>query len=128
LTTIDSDEPAWLIDQTKARKRRDMLRQREDMEARLAKIRAKEDAQKQKYLKGDQNLKRRKVDIRNDESEEQFVLEDYDSDGEQMSNKCQTQGLYSAETLALMEQLGMTAKPRVDDVEGDVDELKVRRP
>lgn len=98
------------------------------MEARLAKIRAKEQAQKQKYLRVDQSVKKRRIDSQNanDEDEEQFLLDDYDSDGEQKSSKEQTHGLYSAETLALMEQLGMTSKSKDGVVDDDNDEMKVR--
>lgn len=106
----------------KARKRRDMLRQREDMEVRLAAIRAKEKAQKERYIKGDQGFKKRKVDSIQGEldDEEQFVLDDYESDGESGSNRSQAHGLYSAETLALMEKLGMgksTTEPEEDEIE-----------
>jgi chromosome transmission fidelity protein 1 len=97
------------------------------MEARLAKIRAKELAQKQKYLKGDQNFKKRRIDVQGIDNggEEQFVLDDYDSEGDEKSNQSQTGGLYSAETLALMEKLGMTTKPKEEDFEDDNDEMKV---
>jgi hypothetical protein len=61
--SVDSNEPDWIIEQTKARKRRELLRQREDMEARLEKIRAKEKAQREKYLKGDQTFKKRKTNV-----------------------------------------------------------------
>jgi chromosome transmission fidelity protein 1 len=103
-----------------------MLRQREDMEARLAKIRAKEKAQREKYLKGDETFKRRKTAADKDEDgDEQFVLEDYDSDLEQSSHK---KGItatgFSAATLELMGKLGMgTTVP--DDEDEMEDEIKV---
>ena len=125
----ESDEPEWVIEQTRARKRREMLRQREDMEARLAKIRAKEKAQKLKYLKGDeQNFKKRKVDKNGDgkdsDDEEQFVLDDYESDGENASTKGGLEGVYSAATLALMDQLGIGTAIKEEEVE-DEDATKV---
>src|ERR1700722_18971973 len=86
--SIESDEPEWVIEQTKARKRREMLRHREDMEARLSKIRAKEKAQRQQYLRGESAPKKRKPDANHrgdaaqDGDEEQFVLDDYESDDE----------------------------------------------
>jgi chromosome transmission fidelity protein 1 len=128
LKSTDSDEPEWIIEQAKARKRREMLRQREDMEARLAKIRAKEKAQRDRYMKGDPNFKKRKTNVESsekDDDEEQFVLDDYDSDEEQRSSKDKG-SLYSAKTLELMEKLGMGAsmlKEEEDEVE---EETKVR--
>ncbi len=104
-----------------------MLRQREDMEARLAKIRAKEKAQREKYLKGDQNFKRRKTEVEKDEDdEEQYVLDDYDSDREQsnLMKGAATTG-FSAATLELMGKLGMGASaPAEEEVEVE-DEIKV---
>lgn len=87
-----------------------MLRQREDMEARLKKIRAKEKAQKEKYLKGEQAYKKRKPDAftigNDDDNEDQFVLEDYESDHEQSTSAAASGGL-SAATLELMEKLSI---------------------
>ncbi|EHK97761.1 putative ATP-dependent RNA helicase CHL1 [Glarea lozoyensis 74030] len=121
----DSNEPEWVIEQTKARKRREMLRGREEMETRLAKIRAKEKAQKTKYLKGDQEFKRRKTErVDDQDDEEQFVLDDYDSDTEVSQNRS---GFYSAATLELMEKMGMgpsALKPLEEEAE---DEIKMMR-
>ncbi|TVY89101.1 ATP-dependent DNA helicase, partial [Lachnellula willkommii] len=122
----DSNSPQWLIEQTKARKRREMLRSREDMEARLAKIRAKEKAQKDRYLKGDHQVKKRKTDAEasgKDGDEVQFVLDDYDSDQEQQSTK--EGSLYSAKTLELMEQLGMGSSIAKEEEEEVEEETKI---
>ncbi|KAE9369378.1 DNA repair helicase [Stipitochalara longipes BDJ] len=124
----DSNEPEWIVDQARARKRREMLRQREDMEARLAKIRAKEKAQREKYLKGDQTFKKRKTNTEkeDDDDEEQFVLDDYDSDREQGTFKKEVAATgFSTATLELMDKLGMgtsTANEEDDEVE---DEIKI---
>jgi chromosome transmission fidelity protein 1 len=104
-----------------------MLRQREDMEARLAKIRAKEKAQREKYLKGDEAFKRRKTTADKDEDdEEQFVLEDYDSDHEQNSHQ---KGIaatgFSVATLKLMGQLGMGTTAADNEEDEMEDEIKV---
>src|SRR6266536_2807623 len=104
-----------------------MLRQREEMESRLAKIRAKEKAQRDRYLKGDQQPKRRKVDAgKNDEDdEEQYVLDDYESDGERSGIKNgESNGVFSAATLELMEKLGMGQPYKEEEVEAE-DEMKV---
>jgi chromosome transmission fidelity protein 1 len=104
-----------------------MLRNREDMEARLAKIRAKEKAQRERYLKGDQKYKKRKTDTVKadgaDGDEEQFVLDDYDSDTDQSVSRKAASGL-SAATLELMEKLGMNISgPKEEEVEAE-DEMK----
>jgi chromosome transmission fidelity protein 1 len=119
----DTNEPDWVVEQAKARKRREMLRGREEMETRLAKIRAKEKAQKVKYMKGDQEFKRRKTEkVDEQDDEEQFILDDYDSDTELGKDRS---GFYSAATLELMEKMGMgpsSLKPLEEEAE---DEIKV---
>jgi chromosome transmission fidelity protein 1 len=101
------------------------------MEARLEKIRAKEKAQREKYLKGDQTFKKRKTDVKKSEEgdegdEEQFILDDYDSDREQngIKNGSAISG-YSAMTLELMEKLGMGSSAIRDEDEEIPDETKV---
>jgi chromosome transmission fidelity protein 1 len=129
-----TDEPEWIIEQAKARERRDLLRQREEMEARLAKIRAKEKAQQEKYLRGEPASKRRKTEDKGNtgdgEDEEQFLLDDYESDREgkdPMAKGDAGNGL-SAETLALMEKLGMNLGPQKEEEEELEDEIKVNIP
>lgn len=125
---LDDDEPEWIIEHAKARKRREMLRHREDMEERLKKIRAKEKTQRDKYLKADKNYsKKRRVDVaRADDydNEEEYVLEDYDSDGGQSKSKLSTGGL-SAETLELLRKVGM-GSDETEEEDGEAeDEIKV---
>jgi chromosome transmission fidelity protein 1 len=129
--SLESDEPEWIIEQSKARKRREMLRRREDMEDRLSKIRAKEKAQRQQYLRGESAQKRRKSDstqsIVDNQDEEQFVLDDYDSDSERSTSNTEGTGGLSAATLELMQKLGMSiGAPKEDDDEGE-GEIKVLR-
>jgi chromosome transmission fidelity protein 1 len=120
-----------MIEQARARKRREMLRNREDLEARLAKVRAKEKAQRERYLQRDQKYKKRKTDAgktdATDDDEEQFVLDDYDSDAAQSGprkGEAAGSGL-SASTLELMEKLGMNINgPKEEEVEAE-DEMKV---
>jgi chromosome transmission fidelity protein 1 len=123
-------EPEWIVEQAKARKRRDLLRQREEVEARLAKVRAKEKAQREKYLK-EPNAKRRRMEDKTNngvaEDEEQFVLDEYDSDreGKASAGKGDVTSGLSAETLALMEKLGMNVGPAKEEDEELEDEVKV---
>ncbi|CAG8961294.1 hypothetical protein HYFRA_00013574, partial [Hymenoscyphus fraxineus] len=122
-----SEEPEWIITQAKARKRREMLRHREEMEERLSKIRAKEKALKVKYVKGDQSFKKRKTgveDAKEGDNEEQFVLEDYDS-GDEYGGGKKGDGMYSAATLELMEKLGMGPNMLKQEDEEVEDEVKI---
>ena len=125
---LDSDEPEWVIEQAKARRRQGMLRQREEMEARLVKIRAKEKAQRERYLKGDHRQKKRKTEENSAGTEgddEQFMLDDYDSDGEQHgSNDGRAGSGLSSATLQLMSKLGMNLDSSKDNEEEAEDEIK----
>lgn len=106
-----------------------MLRRREDMEARLSKIRAKEKAQRQQYLRGESAQKKRKPESNqkgdSDQDEEQFVLDDYESDDEKLNSKTAGGGGLSAATLELMEKLGMNIGAPKEDDEEEEDEIKV---
>ena len=101
------------------------------MEARLAKIRAKEKAERERYLKGDQRSKRRKTEMESngaETDEEQFVLDDYDSDGEKNGSTDGHAGSgLSASTLELMSKLGMNLTSSKDDEEEAPDETKVNK-
>lgn len=97
------------------------------METRLAKIRAKEKAQRERYLKGDQAFKRRKTEAeKGGDDEEQFVLEDYDSDREQSSvQKGVASTGFSAATLELMNKLGLGFTNTAEEEDEVEDEIKV---
>ncbi|KAI1004338.1 ATP-dependent DNA helicase [Podosphaera aphanis] len=119
-----TDEPAWILEQAKARKKRAWLRQREDVEARLAAIRAKEN-QREKDSRGERAAKKRRalVEDADDKDEEQFILDDYESDHGQGGKETST-GLFSAETLALLEQIGMGPGTKKDE-ENDHDDDEI---
>lgn len=100
------------------------------MEARLAKTRAKEKAQRDRFSKGDRGHKKRKLDLgavgTDGLDEADFALDDYDSDQEVAAKfrKDESGEGLSADTLALMDKLGMMVKPRHDE-EAEEDEIKV---
>jgi len=123
----DSDEPEWVIEQARARKRREMLCSREDMENRLAKIRAKEKAERDRYMRGEQHHKKRRIDFgkTNEDNEEQYMLDDYDSDREQTGSKFGgTESGLSAETVALLRQAGIGLQALKEEDEEAEDEIK----
>ncbi len=97
---------------------------------RLAKVRAKEKAQRDRYLRGgDQQFKKRKTsDNKTDESdEEQFVLDDYESENDQKGTRTTASGdLFSAATLELMSKLGMGLTNKIEEDDEVEEETKVR--
>lgn len=100
------------------------------MEARLAKIRAKERSQRDKYLKGDQAFKKRKMESKHDNddaaaAEEQYILDDYESDNEKSSNNGGASSIFSAATIELMNKVGMGPIASRDEGEEEEDEIKV---
>ncbi|RKF54277.1 ATP-dependent DNA helicase CHL1 [Erysiphe neolycopersici] len=141
-------EPEWVIEQAKARRRKELLAQREEMEAKLVQIRLKEKSQRDQYLKGEESKtrnpsKRRKIAqgsnsvVENDES--LFVLDEYESDQDHLNSqnsgnrgsdelkKNNGSSLYSNEILALLNQLGMGTGSSTD-IEKDLeieDEVKI---
>lgn len=97
------------------------------MEARLAKIRAKEKSQRDKYFKGDQNFKKRKTESKDDDDDDdaQYILEDYESGDEKSSNSGGASSVFSAATLELMSKAGMGPMTSRDEDEEVEDETKV---
>lgn len=85
LATVDGEgkEPDWVIENEKQKKRRAALERREELEKRLANIRAKEEKQKQRMLDAEPAFKYRKLDREmpaDREDDAQFLLEEYESD------------------------------------------------
>lgn len=116
-----------MIEQARARKRRELLRSREELEARLAKVREKEKQEREKYARGEFRRKKRKPDGDGKihvEREDEFALDDYESEDEGRGPKDDGLGL-SKETLALMAKLGGNVNLKDDEVEEE-DEIKVR--
>jgi chromosome transmission fidelity protein 1 len=126
------EEPEWIKEAAVSRKKKDALRRREDLEARLKRVRAREKAMRERYLGGEQGNKRRKVEgldqnVRVDD-DEQFLLDEYDSDeegGNKSIGSAASGVSLSADTLALMEKLGMSINPVKEEEEEFEDEIKV---
>ncbi|KAF2108306.1 TFIIH basal transcription factor complex helicase subunit [Lophiotrema nucula] len=128
----DDDEPAWVVERSRQQRKDAALRRKRDLDARIAKIRAKEKRAKDRYQNGEPHHKRQKVvdtdDGRADEAE--FVLDDYES-GDEAACKGRDNGAsyndsnLSAETLALMQKLGFAVGGAKEDAEEDIDEMKI---
>jgi chromosome transmission fidelity protein 1 len=125
-----SDEPTWLLEHAQKQRRQEALRRRQDLNDRIAKIKAKEKRAKERYENAEPRYKRLKTagEANGSEDEAQFVLDDYESDEEHdkaaKSANFSESGL-SAETQALMEQLGYaTSTSKTED--GDLpDETRI---
>ncbi|KAF2205065.1 ATP-dependent RNA helicase-like protein chl1 [Delitschia confertaspora ATCC 74209] len=126
----NSEEPSWLIEHARLQKKEEALRRRRDLETRLAKIRAKEKRLKERYQNSEPRYKRQKTggdQHGDDEDEARFILNDYESGEESNKNSRRTtfddSGI-SAETQALMQQLGYSVHKKEDEEE-PVDEMKI---
>jgi chromosome transmission fidelity protein 1 len=126
----NSDEPSWIREHAQKQRKQEALRRKEELNDRIAKIKAKEKRAKERYESGEPKYKRQKLvsgDADKDD-EAQFVLDDYESDEE--SHKRARTGTFdesglSAETQALMASLGYSADaPKEDDGEAP-DETKI---
>ncbi|KAJ5854553.1 Helicase-like DEXD box c2 type [Penicillium rubens] len=107
--TCDDDEPEWMIEHAKRESRRAITEKRQEFEARLAKIRQEEERVKQTQDSADRPRKKLRLDDSAPElveDDDQFVLDDYDSDTEnqkKQNDSGNSDGL-SASTLALLER------------------------
>jgi chromosome transmission fidelity protein 1 len=135
---VDDDEPAWMAEHARESKRKEILHMRAEFEKRLEGVREKErkTRERERVKGGEAGWKKRRVanDDGDDEDgkadvEDQFALDDYDSDDDRESARRNNNGQpqYSAETTKLLEKLGMII-PAKDERKSDDDteeELKV---
>ncbi|KAH7115236.1 helicase C-terminal domain-containing protein [Dendryphion nanum] len=132
VTTDDSDEPAWIREHARKQAKQAALDRRKELDDRIAKIKEREKRLKERYQNGEPLYKRMKgnLDTTLADDEAQFVLDDYDSDdnSNDATRSSSTRPLssgFTAETQALMEQLGYADGPRKAKNEQVVDELKI---
>jgi chromosome transmission fidelity protein 1 len=101
-----SDEPAWLLEHAQKQRKQEALRRRQELNDRIAKVKAKEKRAKERYEIGEPRFKRQKLAGDADRDDEaQFILDDYESDGEHAKAGTFDDSGLSAETQALMQQL-----------------------
>ncbi|KAJ5726460.1 uncharacterized protein N7483_007817 [Penicillium malachiteum] len=105
----DDDEPDWMVEFAKRDSRRAITEKRQTFEARLAKIKQEEDQLRQ-TANQERPRKRQRVEetesTEKPDDEEQFVLEDYDSETDESKKQTDSGGVegLSASTLALLER------------------------
>ena len=126
-----SDEPVWLLEHTRKQKKQAALARKQELENRIAKIKAKEKKVKERFVNGEPQSKRQKTTSNNladDADEAQFALNDYESDHESGSHRkshAYNEFRLSAANQALLDQMGYSAN-KIEDDAGDVpDETKI---
>lgn len=126
---IDDDEPEWMREHAVASRGQEIRQMRTDFEARLSRVREREARLRERSAisSGEHPVKRQKKSHNaaedEDEGEEQFVLDDYDSDEERGASKKQE---YSPEVAKLMEKMGLLPKSDQERAKDDeIDELKI---
>ncbi|KAF7854697.1 hypothetical protein EAF04_010266 [Stromatinia cepivora] len=133
------EEPEWMIEAAKERKKKELIGRREETERKLGRIREREKYERGK-MSGNGNMrggKRRKVggdgegDLMGEGGggdEDEFLLEDWDSDGEiggSGKKKTGDETIFSKETLELKKSIGMWSKKVEDEEEELGDEMKI---
>lgn len=126
---VEDDEPDWMTEHAKDARRREMRQMRDDFEARLRDVREREKRARERHVNIDHANKRRRLAVETPHDptheDEQYVLDDYESDVERTTPGPGTKSEYSAETTKLMERLGMIQTKKEDSADEDFDELKV---
>lgn len=122
---VDDDEPQWMIEHAKLTRSREIRHMRADLDLRLSAIREREKKIKERHAGGEPAFKKRKQlheTEGNTEDEDQFLLDDYESDKENTTAKRLG---FSIETTKLMEQLGLLPPSKDEQTAESVEELKV---
>lgn len=113
------DEPNWIVEHARREKTQTFIEHKNEFEARLSRIRAKEARQKQRYELRESRAKRIKVSVEDttldNYDEACFVLDDYDSDNEGADKDANTRDLdhkgISTTSMELMQKLGLINEP-----------------
>ena len=129
------DEPEWIVEHARRQKKQAVIEQKKEFETRLARIRAKELRQKQRYEHGDSKAKRIKIDQKlstvDIDDEARYVLDQYESDDghAQQKSTSRATGLEGVSTtsMELMQRLGLVAEPQPGQEDDLVlmDEIKI---
>ncbi|KAJ5219809.1 Helicase-like DEXD box c2 type, partial [Penicillium chermesinum] len=122
----DDDEPEWMIEYAKRDSRRAITEKRQEFEARLAKVKQEEyrmineGSQERPRKKQRMDEPERQTKSNSEETEDQYALDDYDSENDEKTASRGETGL-SASTLALLEQFKgkLSTQKQVDDEEDD---------
>ncbi|KAJ9611332.1 ATP-dependent DNA helicase chl1 [Cladophialophora chaetospira] len=118
-------EDDWLVQAEQAAQRRELLAVREDFERKLAKIREEEARRrlKRQNLKPAKKLKTANGELAKGSLEDEFMLDDYNSDNEVTAMTSDSSSGFSSATQALLDKLQGPAKKEAE--EQDEDRLKI---
>ncbi|KAL4951328.1 helicase C-terminal domain-containing protein [Aspergillus filifer] len=126
----DDDEPEWMVEFAKREASRTFTQKRNEFELRLARIKREEEKQRAAHENPLGPRKRQKVDpnVSSEDigGEDQFALEDYESDNDQPSASLKGSGAFnglSSSTLELLERLkgnGSNYKTGEEDEDNEV--------
>lgn len=122
IDAANRDDPPWMLEHAQKQRKQEAFRRRQELNERLAKIKAKEKRARELSAGANHAYKRQKLgqDYADDaDAEAQFALDDYESDRESASvaraSRFDNSGL-SAETQALMDKLGyVTGETKTED-------------
>ena len=121
----DDAEPAWILEYARKQKKQAALARQQELEDRIAKIKAKEKKAQERLANGEPHGKRQKTALdesTEDADEAQFALHDYESDDDggtaRKLSAFNELGL-SAENQSLLEQMGYSSK-RKEENDDDV--------
>ncbi|KAH6643831.1 helicase C-terminal domain-containing protein [Boeremia exigua] len=131
IESAHNDDPPWMLEHARNQRKQEAFRRREELNERLAKVKAKEERAKERAAVTNHTQKRRKVgsdDANNGDLETQFALDDYESDQDTAGNARHSgfgnSGL-SAETQALMDTLGYASSATKAEDGEMPDEIKI---
>ena len=131
LDTENGNEPQWMLEHARKQRKQEAFHRKQELNERLAKIKAKEKRAKEHAANSGPFYKRQKVaseDADYDDAEARFALDDYESDQERDSNikthNFDSSGL-SAETQALMDRLGYAVGETKTEDDVAIDETKI---
>ncbi|KAL1860654.1 hypothetical protein VTK73DRAFT_7216 [Phialemonium thermophilum] len=121
-------EPDWIIESMLRRQREDLARRWEEREAKLARIRAKERAMEERGRKrrrlAEASSAKAKSAVPDEEAE--FLLDDWNGGEDELDAAGHNGSIFSKETRALMEKLGMAPSKQDDEEDGDEEnEVKI---
>ncbi|CAG7927856.1 unnamed protein product [Penicillium olsonii] len=126
--TGDEDEPEWMVEFARKESRRALTEKRQAFEARLAKIRLEEERLKQAQDSVNRPRKKQRLEEPSEAAvdEDQFVLDDYDSDLETPKPKdVKGSDEFSASTRALLERFQGQFSSQTKEEEEEPEEVKI---
>ncbi|KAL3458505.1 helicase C-terminal domain-containing protein [Aspergillus heterothallicus] len=129
--TIDHDEPEWMLEFARRETSRAITGKRKELELRLARVKREEEQQKAVLERPSGPRKRQKVAATSaseeTEDDEQFALDDYESEGDEPSTsqkQSSVTGGLSLSTIELLERL-RGQEPKRPEEEDESNDIKI---